>query len=574
MTKIFNTTNLKKIYILTFILLCSNLTKAQPGWQDFTARYFYTILGENGKEISFKQNKNYSIMIDSVLYKSPNIPQDSLKPAEYNSNNFEIHIRINDFSLAIPMMALYESQKRLEIKVIYKKDTMFIFPTPTDLTLQFIAGHYYFPNWTKRLLENTPKASGDVKIINIDQRHFIIPKTAYQAIWQKHTIDAEKLVVDNFMKGYFSFERSSQPTTFDRSVLPFLNTRWRTYFPTNERDVFVGVVDFSSNTMRYPSGRGMLVRFNYKENKMYVWSASDNLLYSSTYKLRKDFFNNVYYHQTILRDTTCKGALFYCDYEIKFYCSTDEGKTWEESEELTLLNKKHEIRELEFLDHNHILLFKRDKIIPKNNKFGIQQGTYYLLKDFQIIDSLKSPNDIHYNDNYNRYGFDIKNDTIFLGSWSYSKFQVEKPYVQPSLVKIDGKWKFQVVEKTYFRTKPNREEIDTIAYQNFKILNNNELVFRNNGSLTLQDDLYKLHNRGLILENGKQIYLIGLTIGTLLSFDGGVNWYVYPLPLEKGSRYEFLEINEQGVVSHLKNSWGENGNEFNKVFNQFLKLDE
>ncbi|MDY0091058.1 MAG: hypothetical protein RBR78_11920, partial [Flavobacteriaceae bacterium] len=62
-------------------------------------------------------------------------------------------------------------------------------------------------------------------------------------------------------------------------------------------------------------------------------------------------------------------------------------------------------------------------------------------------------------------------------------------------------------------------------------------------------------------------------IGTLLSFDAGNTWFVYPLPLEKDSRYEFLEIDEQGVISHLKNSWRENGYEFNKVFSQFLKFE-
>src|SRR5690606_30343989 len=119
-------------------------------------------------------------------------------------------------------------------------------PTP-DYTLQFIAGHYYFPDWAKNLLDNIPKTSGNIKIINIEQRHFIIPKTFYDSVnninprygnKQKYYNEAENSVVKNFMKGHFSFERQIQPTTFDRSVSPFAKPRWSTwgnsYFPTTE----------------------------------------------------------------------------------------------------------------------------------------------------------------------------------------------------------------------------------------------------------------------------------------------------------------------------------------------------
>jgi len=112
-------------YVLAF--LCSVGVCAQPGWQDFTARYFYTVLDENGKEISFKNNKNYSIMIDSVLYKSPNIPNDTLKKALPSDEGYQNQFRINDFSLTIPQKRFYDKgDKKLEIIIIHKKDTMYI----------------------------------------------------------------------------------------------------------------------------------------------------------------------------------------------------------------------------------------------------------------------------------------------------------------------------------------------------------------------------------------------------------------------------------------------------------------
>src|SRR5690554_1286619 len=124
-----NNRNLKNISLLIIALILANLVKAQPGWIDFTKRYYYTILDENGKEISFKYNKNYSIMIDDVLYKAPNIPQDSLIPAVENNGDFENQIRINDFTLALPIKSINEKQKQLEIKIIHKKDTMYICQT-------------------------------------------------------------------------------------------------------------------------------------------------------------------------------------------------------------------------------------------------------------------------------------------------------------------------------------------------------------------------------------------------------------------------------------------------------------
>lgn len=546
-------------------------------------------------------------MIDSVLFKSSKIPQDSLKHPLQNSYGFENQIRINDFSLAIPQKNYHQSHKQLEIKIIHKKDTMFIcqatgtgsslknvggkpIKPKSDFKLQFISGHYFFPSWAKTLLDNLPKTSGKVKIANMDQRHFILPKTVYDSICtinrkyesrQQYYNEAENLVVGNFMKNNFSFKRRTSPTTFNISVLPFSKPQWsyreNAYFSTQEKDEYLGIIRFSYDTLNYSGGRGMIVRFNEKTNEMKIWSPTESLLYSSTALLYKDTFNEIYYNRNIIRDSSCKDLIYKCDFKTKFYRSTDEGITWEEDEKLTQLYDRHEIRKLEFLDQNHTLIFKLDKIRPKNNKYDIQQGTYYLLKDFRIIDSLKTPNDVHYNDNYSGYRYEVKKDTIFLGSWTYEKNYTigTTKYYQPTIEKVANKWKFNVVEKTYSRTQSVPKQDSITVYKNFKILNNILYLNAENGSLLFNTtDLSELNRRGLILENDKEIYIIGLDVGTLLSFDSGFTWYVYPLPLEKDSRYEFIKIDEQSVISHLKNSWEKGGYEFNKVFNQFLKFEE
>ncbi|MCL1868253.1 MAG: hypothetical protein FWF72_04840 [Paludibacter sp.] len=108
MNKIFgNKYNLTTFCVLIMLVFYSNIIKAQSDWIDCTIYYYYSILDENGKEISFKDNADYSIMIDSVLYKLPYIPQDSLQQffVKYSRNQIPFkecqnQIRINDFSIA------------------------------------------------------------------------------------------------------------------------------------------------------------------------------------------------------------------------------------------------------------------------------------------------------------------------------------------------------------------------------------------------------------------------------------------------------------------------------------------
>lgn len=116
-------------------------------------------------------------MIESKVYRSPNIPQHKLKIAsadnfDYNKG-YEIQIRINDFSLVAFQHDYPNKGTELEIKIIHKKDTMLIsqpsgtgsgdkeiieinggekireIKPPADFILQFIPGHYFFPDWTK-----------------------------------------------------------------------------------------------------------------------------------------------------------------------------------------------------------------------------------------------------------------------------------------------------------------------------------------------------------------------------------------------------------------------------------------
>ena len=105
-------TNLIQIIILVLVYLYPNITHSQPGWTDNTKYYFYTILDKNDNVISFKNNNKYSIMIDNSLYKSTNIPHDTLIASTEDNYNYEQgffnQIRINDFSLSISRKNYYD----------------------------------------------------------------------------------------------------------------------------------------------------------------------------------------------------------------------------------------------------------------------------------------------------------------------------------------------------------------------------------------------------------------------------------------------------------------------------------
>lgn len=593
------------LFTILILLTCFvHPVKAQPGWQDFTPRYYYTILDKQGNEISFIQSKDYSIMVDSLLFHTPNIPQDSLKPVLTNTYNFDYQIKINDFSIAIPQNDIFRQIRQLEIKIIYKKDTMFIcqpsgtgginnneytykssLPSP-DFTLEFIAGHYFFPNWAKSLLKNKPTTTGTVHILNIDQRHFIIPENIYDSVFiihrkyetkQSHINAAESWVVHNFSKGHYTYERNSQNTTFDRPLAPFSKPRWsyRTepYYPIKNNKKYLGVVTLAFDTLNWSGGRGLLVEYDKYENRMNTWSLTKNILYSSTSNLYKDTFNNIFYNKSIIRDSSCTELIYKCGFVTKYYHSKNEGEIWEEDKRLTKLYSKYAFRELEFIDQNHQLIFAHRKIKQKASKHDLTQGVYYLLKNFIVIDSFKTPDNIYYNTNYNRYDYNPKNDSLFLGNWTYNNYPEKgKSYFQPYLLKVGSKWKFHVVQKSYFGNYSKVQNEEQLVFDSFIVKNNKELVIPNQGSLILQDDLITLNKRGLILQNGTHIYLIGLELGTLFSFDGGRNWYLYPMPLEKDSRYDLIEIDAKSVITHLKNSWEINGYTFNKIWSQFLPI--
>lgn len=595
-----------KFLCCLFLFALSTIAYAQPGWIDYTQSYYYQILDSSGKEIAFKNNTDYSIVIDGKRYHSKNIPTDKLTPTSPEDYNFNTNIRINDFSLKILKRDEALMEYPLEIKIIYHSDTLFInqntnsgsredrsygdpyIPKPDyDISLQFIPGRYYFPNWAKSLLRNFPKTSGNVKIVNFDQRHFIISKELYEEYqhsslyWgskESIRLKKEETVLKHFTDGYLKASQKIEPTQF----VPTPFTRHESWYemyrnsPTNS----IGLVKYANDSI----SRQMFITYNQEENAVKHWSPTENLYLSSTYKLYKDTFNNVLYSISIVRSNDCTFANYpnrfpySCPYTREIYSSRDNGEKWTAEHVLSKLFQKQELRNLAFLDKEFVLAFYRREIKHPKKKYPIQQGVYYLLKNNVIIDSLETPNDVHYNDNYNHYQFELFGDSALIGQWGIDSKRIrEVPYSKLTINKEGDQWKFKV-SKQFFEYKEregNAPDTTTQDFQNFKLLKGNQLVFKNGaGALTLERRLVNNQYDGtqytdavFVIEKGKQICLTrtnGLTYYSndafggsfvLLSFDGGTSWYINPEPLDKdNSYYQFLDLNENGEVT-IFNKW-------------------
>lgn len=606
-----------KLFILISFILFSGVAFAQPGWQDFTTRYFYTILDKNGKEISFKNNKNYSIMIDNVLYKSSNIPNDSLKNAEHNydwDKGYENQIKINDFSMVNYQNDYSQSKKRLEIKIIHKKDTMYICQPSgtgststewleinniksghqiipkTDFTLQFIAGHYYFPGWSKGILDNIPKTSGNIKIVNINQRNFIIPKNIYDSIpfrmyRNEQYTDADNYVVNNFMKGHFSVEKKIEPTKFDKSALPYKYPSLGRFFPTKKQNLFFGMIGYSMDYKNCFSGMKTFSVLNKIENTIEQFFLKENPRLFGSADFYMDTFNSILYLPVVIKQEF-DYELSDCQYDLsrenRIYQSENEGQSWTENKSLSKLFNKYNFRSIRFLDKDYTVAFSNQDVKHRKEKYNIKQTTYYLLKNMQIVDSVKTPdNAYHYNTFVNEYYNQAIKDSIILGNWSNIKQKNDKkpnPYFQAVVIKKDDKWILKSGEDIYTSPIGNipKENANSIKeYQNFRLINKQELVSKNGlGSLKLNRDIREeVESSGtLIFEKGDQIYLIntGYYGSVYMSFNKGTTWYLYPLPLEQGGIYRFLDIDEQDEISHFSNEWiEEEGRVVRKIIHKF-----
>ncbi|MDR2204644.1 MAG: hypothetical protein LBE36_00550 [Flavobacteriaceae bacterium] len=382
-------------------------------------------------------------------------------------------------------------------------------------------------------------------------------------IWNKRIDKTDERVVNNFVKGYFSLEKKIEPTKFENSDILgnskvfYQNPHWSKIFSAKDQNSYYGYMNYplvySDNNYSDETSKYIFSIYDKKKNTIKHWFPTDDPeLLAGEYYLCLDTFNEVIYQMARIRNHIPPWSRE----KRQIYLSKDEGKTWNKDEELTQIFNKYDFRSLEILDRNHALGYTKRWVKHKYKEYNVDQGIYYLLKNMQIVDSLKMPNDPVSNNgfavNY-QYGFSVENDTVFLGAWSHSK-----PNFQPIIVKTDGNWNFTSKKITRrYRNSDSDIEKDSIRdYQNFQLINNRELVFKNgSGTLKLNYEIDKKQNDVYIWENGKRIYLINYrnyygasSLFSLLSFDGGTSWYIYPQELYEKNPHIFMEINEQNEI--------------------------
>lgn len=479
--------NFRIFYIILFLILQSGLLKAQPGWRDATKRYFYTIIDQNGKEISFKENGNYSIMIDGILYNGANIRQNPIRRVSSTDKEYQNQILINDFSLSIPQKEIVEENtKRLEIKIIYKKDTMLICqPSGTggileswdlqdklsekpeaDYKLPFLAGHYYFPNWIKYIPNTLPKTNGKVQFLNtnnLNRQYFIIPQNIYNSsllsnkssYGNQRESDEDQYIINHFfLNGHLTLEKRIEPTKINNLSVKYCSIGKPE--PTRDPNRFWGMVDISGDITTSFS----LLK---EENRMELFLPNKERLNFTCESPYVNPFSKIIYLPVWIKQESnnYSSAILYNKIppEKYIYNSKDEGKTWQKDKKAKEIFDKYSIfdkykneRKITFIDKNHAVVYykvtERDEL---RNRIK-EQGIYYLLKNMKVIDSLKTPK----NNNFLEYNeLSIQNNSVILGK--YWPDQYNNVDFQLSLKKINNKWKFQVNEKKYIQNSTKEQ---------------------------------------------------------------------------------------------------------------------
>jgi len=536
---------------LLFAILQCGKSFAQPGWADFSEHYQYNILDRDNHVIHFRTDSSYIICINGEIFKGSSIPSDTFVRPVCCKNQFNQHIQLNDFSRVIPL-----KETPPGIAIIHGNDTMHL-SAYDDLALQFDSGCFYFPYWASNILgRNKIKTSGTISIVNQQQSLFRITKMQYAEYlnsnykWSKISTDLADTVTLNFIRQFITVSAAESGIKFINKMKVYKTSYVDgDMFKTPDSNVYACMLVYTLDTNSTYISMPVFSLFDKKKNTIIHWMPSNDpqLFYESD--LRFDKYEAQFYLTVGIRKKAkdpYNGISYYDPpFTTNIYSSKDYGLHWQVEPEMSRLFKKYDIRKTEFLDGNNKLLYRLTK---RNN--GVQketaQGTYFLLHNNMITDSLKSPNSIYYDDLYNQYYFSRRNDTVaILGAWSRIPENINLPFYLPQVIKKSGHWKFKVIKDSVKYGANTEIPVPEVkSYRNFTLLNNNLLLMRDNkDSLLLKNE--KIEH---ILEKGDQIYIIQRDY-VLLSFDGGKNWVYYPKALGIRDSHSFLNIDAPYNIS-------------------------
>jgi hypothetical protein len=532
--------------IASFILYPATAI-AQPGWRDLSRHYDFTITDENGKPVRFSDDPSYKIVIDNKVFSSPHIPKEQLLPVQYLSDTFYNYIRLNDFSYT----TILELNETFTVKIVRDEDTMCL-SAGQGLVLKFSKGNYYFPSWAGDLLrENGLFNKQAITIVNRDQGLFRVSPKNFQnrptQQWENH--DPQSTPYDEVIQNFIDATLVAKQTVEDIRVtnpMKGYNRAWWEGEPYAAPDSnrFVGMTEYvyeysQSNHSVYMN---VFSIFDKASNTITLWKRSDNPLAFYEGPLSFDRWNKKLY--LYVGDRNLENVLNPLDFHqypfiTTIYESSDYGKSWRRSSHFQHLYDQTKTQKIFFLDKEYAVVMKSKEVMTPRN-YPIKQGTFLLTRNFKVVDSLVTPDGIHYDYNSCCFKAERINDTLVnLGRLEFDD-QDSRRYTQPRLVKKGNQWFFEVVKDSSKKV----QEYITISeeYRNFTLSDRREFSFKNGGFFRTDGEIIN------VLEK-KDMICIMHRYFVLLSFNAGRTWHLYPKPLNTRGGYFLPEIKENGEIS-------------------------
>lgn len=583
---------------LFIAFIFSHAVNAQPGPMDLSNDFFYTIVDQNGKEISFQNDSTYQIRIDGKLQTTlkSSFQSDSISPVfadgltdtafilNYRIRGYPIStefcwdVEINDFNIRYVPKIIEDHQ--FEVQIIHGTDTMHLFQeSRAKRPLQFIPGYYYFPDWSGTVLEGLPETSGAVRLLNIDQRNFIVSKE--QIVYDIYARDdrekLDELIANRFIDNFYTVEKKMENSDANLSFAPYAVEGFRSMFPTKKDGIYIGTIGYNTSYSNYSSSNQVVCLFNRKENKIEYKSPKDSMDLFFCSNLFIDTFNQVYYQTVGTREYVNYPSCLYnsngeCAYKLQTLRSSDQGETWTEDKPLSALFNQFRYFKLDFLDKNYVVASVRIENFTKQ-KGHSRQALYYLVRNGKIVDSLRSPEFFHYQDDYHNGVFQLEADSVILGQWwTTNNDKTPRAGFTPMAVKVKDKWKLYLSDYKQHYASWNNRKIVTKEYSTLKITNEHILEF-NHGSFAFKPGtriVSQVSDYGVyIYEYENQVYLLSESTGcTWFSLDKGKSWYFYPKPLDEfNSEYGFVEMENDSLAVF-------NSRDLRKVFYKFTPLNQ
>lgn len=581
----YSTSNLHQMRYPTCLVFLFGLMSfglsAQPGF-DYgrITEYKFAIVDEDGELISFRGNDEYQIRVNGHLYDPEHIPNEEVEDTDRTYRSvFRSHVQVNDFSKVVEFeqvkfpgdveIIIHHDDERMiliqPISVSYSFPKQTQLPEGASLELEFIPGFYYFPEWFEAMVAQMPTFNDGTTLSNFSQAFFSLDESVYENLTPQNVNFLpngefpDHILYSRFLDGtYLNWEIDELDV---ESMEPYTIYQWETkLYPTSDSTRFFGLMDARWHDRNCTSFKSFFGVLDIANNEIDYWAPSRNARLHAIDQFHVDTEHGMLCASVWERELAPSNLndceLVSSDLKKAVYSSSDEGRTWERDVHRTAVFREFRIRSFELLDDRHWLCYKRVDV-PHPRGGTRVRGVYYLMRDAEIIDSLLTPKGLHYNDNYNRYSFELRGDTAFLGRWETPTTNNEDLNAQPILMREGETWRFELYSTDEY---PYLDQNYNSPYQRTTETLGNRITlpafsggFYNNleGPYSGSEFIQGYH----ILQRGDVAYILGFSRTALFvyqSVDAGDTWNFYPIPIHDSSnRYEDFNVPDEYSLNNL-----------------------